>query len=111
MSTQWRSALSQAMIEDLRVIIVASSAKKATEMFDEMRGYVPPASDAHISRVNGRQKIEFPPGGRVRFSSGKSLRGASADKLYLSKDVARHLYKDDVDEVVMTSRFPEVILF
>lgn len=109
MSARWRSALSQAMIEDLKIAIMPGSAKAATEMFQEMRDYVPPAADAHIVSTNGAQRIEFPTGGRVIFISGRQgVRGYALDKIYASIVGPEHSYAN-LEPAIVTSRVGEVI--
>lgn len=108
MSNQWRSALSQAMIEDLRVAIMAKDSHVSTSMFREMCDYIPPAAEARISRVNGRQRIEFPHGGQVAFVNHRNgIRGMSVDKLYVSIEKYRDL-GDIAEAALATSRVGEV---
>lgn len=111
MSAPWRSALAQAMLQDLQVAILPSKAKEATEMFREMRDYVPPAAESRIVATNGAQRIEFPAGGRVYFLGGHfRVRGMSIDKLYVSDDVYdRH--ELELEPAIATSRVGEVIRF
>ena len=111
MGAPWRSALAQAMIEDLQVAILPSKAKEATEMFREMRDYVPPAAEARIVATNGNQRIEFPTGGRVLFLGGHfRVRGMALDKLYVSFPVY-HDHRLELEPAIATSRIGEVITF
>lgn len=64
---------------------------------------------AKVRRTNGNESIEFPNGGRLRFTSARgSHRGFSADRVYVPAEADDDLM-DAVAPMVATSRDPAIV--
>lgn len=82
------AGLAEAARQGRRILIVSYDLRASAEALDDFRGLV---DDADVTRVNGKQRIAFPSGGRVRFTSVRSRghRGVVADTVYLDGELDR----------------------
>lgn len=71
------------------------------------------ALNAHVERTHGRELVTFPRGGEIRVRShGASLRGHSADVVYLDAGVGQDINLDTLSDchlIVAASPSGEII--
>lgn len=71
-----------------QVLIVSSSRNIAMQALDDFERLEADIPGSRVSRVNGKERIEYISGGSIRFESHRSnLRGLSADIVFIDWDV------------------------
>lgn len=111
------SALAAEAAAGARVLIVSHSviaARQAFHDFDELAESV----GAEVRRANGAQRLTFPSGGRVHFTSARATggRGLAVDVVFVDWDVETELsvdelkrFYDDITPCLATSTRHEII--
>jgi len=94
------------------VVVLSINGRDSRCAFAEVAHHAKDADRVH--RANGAERIDFTGGGQITFHRGvDSLRGTSADIIYLNGDAERHIHNTDqwsaVQAAIATASTPQII--
>ncbi|MDJ1113224.1 hypothetical protein [Microbacterium dauci] len=101
-----RGLADEAELRGKKVVVVSATVDHARDAFEEFEALGRPTV-SHVTRANGRPRIDFVSSGSVRFVGHRQhgeLRGISADVVFVDWDVETSAAIGELEELYDTAR-------